>query len=271
MRNRILVLVTLLIATAWMLPHSARAEEISCAEGGACQIGDLGPGGGVVFFVDSKLNSWGRYIEVAPSGWFKGRPDPNVEPYCLERAGSYDLIPDTSPLIGAGKTNTDVLLKVCPTGPAATAREYRGGGFATWSLPSKAELNEVYYEAPTEPLNEEWYWTSTATKYGAVSAFFVPLEKWDSTFDKSNDANVRPVRHFMSRSDSVALGAQKVLAETAYASCAQMNVKFSGGISKSTSVKNKGKRTTKSPYVSAKGYSLNKKLDSDRDGIACER
>lgn len=36
---------------------------LSCAQGGACVIGDTGPGGGVVFFV----NNSGKYLEAAPA------------------------------------------------------------------------------------------------------------------------------------------------------------------------------------------------------------
>lgn len=36
---------------------------LSCAQGGSCVVGDTGPGGGVVFFVDNS----GKYLEAAPA------------------------------------------------------------------------------------------------------------------------------------------------------------------------------------------------------------
>ena len=36
----------------------------------ACQIGDTGPGGGVVFYDAGQPQPWGRYLEAAPAGWF---------------------------------------------------------------------------------------------------------------------------------------------------------------------------------------------------------
>lgn len=249
----------------------AYGDELSCADGGVCQIGDMGPGGGTVFFVSNSLNSWGRYIEAAPYGWFKGRPDPNVEPFCYEKIETLDFLPETSPAIGSGKSNTDKLVKVCPNGAAATARAYDGGGFKTWSLPSKDELTELYYELPQAGIENEWYWSSTTTKYGQVSSFYVPREKWDGTFSKSNDANVRAVRHFMTAADAQVLKEQKIAAEKSYKNCTLLNKKFPGGIAKTATTKNKGSKTKKTPYVSSKGYNLNKKLDKDKDGIVCEK
>lgn len=56
-----------------------------------------------------------------------------------------------------------------------------------------------------------------------------------------------------------------------FANCTALNKVAPGGISKSSSSKNKGGKAKQSPEVSAKGYQLNAKLDRDKDGIACER
>lgn len=40
----------------------------TCQEGGTCKIGDRGPGGGFVFYVNpDKASAGGRYLEIAPS------------------------------------------------------------------------------------------------------------------------------------------------------------------------------------------------------------
>ena len=41
----------------------------SCAKGGECRVGDIGAGGGVVFYVSSTPQWWGRYMEAAPNRW----------------------------------------------------------------------------------------------------------------------------------------------------------------------------------------------------------
>ena len=68
-------------------------------------------------------------------------------------------------------------------------------------------------------------------------------------------------------------------AATSYKTCSQMHRKYPGGVAKSKSAKNmkvsKGKRVkAKSKYkpkVSASLYAKYRKLDRDKDGIACER
>lgn len=251
-------------------------EQVPCSQGGECAVGDVGPGGGIVFYVSEKLQSWGRYIEVAPNGWNRGRPDPNVKPYCDALLDSFNY-PVTSPKIGQGQANTDTLVRVCPVGAAATARDYRGGGFNNWSLPSKEEFEEFFYEIPGVVLNEgnPWYWTSTNDQYGRNFAFYEGHEKFSHTHSASNASHVRPVRHFMTNEDQLFLAEEKErlreASERKYKNCAELNKVFSGGIAKSAGTRNKGKATKSVPYVSAKGYNLNKSLDRDKDGLVCER
>ena len=56
-----------------------------------------------------------------------------------------------------------------------------------------------------------------------------------------------------------------------YANCTALNKDYPGGVSKSSSTKNKGGKTKKMPKVSASIYAANSKMDRDKDGIACEK
>ncbi|KZM54945.1 calcium-binding protein [Aeribacillus pallidus] len=56
-----------------------------------------------------------------------------------------------------------------------------------------------------------------------------------------------------------------------FKNCTQLNKVYKGGVAKSAKVKNKGGKTRYKPYVSSSLYNANKKLDRDKDGIACER
>jgi hypothetical protein len=56
-----------------------------------------------------------------------------------------------------------------------------------------------------------------------------------------------------------------------YKNCAALNKVYSGGVAKSAKSKNKGGEIKLKPTVNAKVYDLNKALDRDKDGLACER
>lgn len=56
-----------------------------------------------------------------------------------------------------------------------------------------------------------------------------------------------------------------------FPTCSKLWSTFEGGVSQSLSVKNTGPKTKFQPTAYAAGYTRNKKLDLDRDGIACER
>jgi hypothetical protein len=56
-----------------------------------------------------------------------------------------------------------------------------------------------------------------------------------------------------------------------YKNCTELNKDYKGGVARSSSVKNKGGKTKYKPYVSKALYDANKKMDRDKDFIACER
>ncbi len=60
-------------------------------------------------------------------------------------------------------------------------------------------------------------------------------------------------------------------AQTAYKNCAALNKTFPNGVAQTAKSKNLGKGPIASPKVDAKVYLANKKLDVDKDGIACEK
>ena len=120
------------------------ASGTSCAQGGACGIGDTGPGGGIVFYVAATQQSWGRYLEAAPANWSGGADNQasNVTKWC-EATSSIDgtTMSGFYNGLGYGYSNTyDTRLNVCTGGAIYKARTYRGGGFTNWYLPNNTEL-----------------------------------------------------------------------------------------------------------------------------------
>jgi hypothetical protein len=108
----------------------------TCANGLAtCVLGNIGPGGGVVFLI-----SGGKTYEMAPKTW-SGAGDPDaVQAWCDVTsllAGTFGTA------IGTGAQNTVLMDAACTTGAGQSAADYVGGGKSDWFLPSKDELNAM--------------------------------------------------------------------------------------------------------------------------------
>ena len=106
------------------------------------QVGETGPGGGIVFYDAGAKQSWGRYLEAAPTDYQVNGSDANVYWGCQGT-----LTGATATAIGAGKDNTTKILLKCTTAGIAAdvANEYSTttAGAGQWFLPSLDELNEL--------------------------------------------------------------------------------------------------------------------------------
>jgi hypothetical protein len=127
-------------------------------------------GGGVVFYIFQSGDS--GYVSGETHGLIAAVEDQSsgIQWY----NGSYGTI-GTASAIGTGSANTDAIIAAqgaTETSYAAgLARAYTGGGYADWFLPSKDELNKMfYYEAEIN---------TTATANGG--SIFVPNYYWSST------------------------------------------------------------------------------------------
>lgn len=178
---------------------------LTCAQGGTCQIGDTGPGGGKVFYVQTPTAAapW-RYLEAAPETWFNGTTDPQMT-WCSDTVGYLASIRDgntalpTKSSIGSGYANTQIMLKNCAYGAANVAASYNGGGKSDWFLPSIDELHKLYVEEIMGGIGsggDNNYWSSS--EYGPNDN-----QAWEQSFLGPSNANnksfifyVRPVRAF---------------------------------------------------------------------------
>ena len=195
----------------------------SCAAGagatGTCVVGNTGPGGGIVFYVNEAATTGARYMEAALSGWNTGA-DPALE-WGVNTGGvdcsTLNIAGAVGTAIGTGRDNTNAITTACTAAqaPAAwAARNYTGGGLATgsWFLPSHDELNQLCRYASSEVFDAAAttctgsttpvggfhaasYWSSSQN--GATSAraqyFLNGFQYPDSKF---NSFSVRPFRAF---------------------------------------------------------------------------
>jgi hypothetical protein len=78
------------------------------------------------------------------------------------------------------------------------ARDFRGGGFSDWHLPSRGELNLVYQnlqKSGVVNLGTGWYWSSSQfSSNNAWDQYF--SDGRQGTYDKNDTGTVRAVRAF---------------------------------------------------------------------------
>ncbi len=182
----------------------------------ACGIvGETGPGGGKIFYVDLSRAAGIQCFEAAPDGW-NGGADPVADWGC---GNGTKISGATGTGIGAGKDNTDSIGWVCNeagiaarlagdyTSPAPTSK-------SDWFLPSKDELNQLCKYARGQsttaasqavvcatsdelrPGFAAWYYWSSS-QYDARHAWVQHFGSGGPVMvDKRNSDNVRPVRTF---------------------------------------------------------------------------
>ena len=180
----------------------------TCTEEGPCRVGDIGPGGGVVFFDAGRSLPWGRYLEAAPSSteavglpWhpratgvrtvFQALPWAKQQPERI--AGK---------LIGRGSANTRRAVRVYGAGSYAAryAASLVVNGKDDWFLPSHDELTLMYTVMQTadvqmDPLKRSFYWSSS--EYDLNNTWTVNF-KDGQMFDRLKDtvptASIKAIR-----------------------------------------------------------------------------
>ena len=158
-------------------------------------IGDIGPGGGRIFY-DKEDNSDGwRYLEVAPGNAFPG----NAFGGYISWATFYDNISTADP-IGTGKNNTVLIINVSPVDNASTnaakaCAAYRGpNNKKDWFLPSKDELAALYNERerPGIGITSGSFWSSSQSAIDY--AFFHDFSSGNVSYLRKDDPNTQYVR-----------------------------------------------------------------------------
>ena len=140
-----------------------------CSQGGGCEVGDTGPGGGTIFYISptvinvaTGISTGGTYLEVAPRNW-SGLSVESTTAW----AKATTSVAGTSSAIGSGAENTRLINNALTTNSVAAkiAADLTFGTKSDWFLPSTLEVKEMY-EALYLPslagnLGINNYWSST--------------------------------------------------------------------------------------------------------------
>jgi hypothetical protein len=167
----------------------------------AYKVGDTGPGGGIIFFVDRFNEYTGfTYLEVAPVGTEVQRTwATNVNSNRTTAVSGAD-----SKALGAGYQNTiDIVAQtgnVAATCAAKYCADLVSGGKSDWYLTSLAEIKMVYdvvhLNLSVGGFVYNQYWSSS--EYDATTAWNQNFQQGgQSTYPgKDYSTYVRPVRRF---------------------------------------------------------------------------
>jgi hypothetical protein len=122
------------------------------------KIGDRGPGGGFIFFVDYYDQYCGfTYLEAAPM-------DIVDVPWCNFETSIPAAAGWAAKGVGKGQANTTAMLGVCTSGAAIEAYLYSTSTKSDWFLPSLGEAKLMYnnlLEAGMGDFSHDYYWSST--------------------------------------------------------------------------------------------------------------
>ena len=186
----------------------------TCATGGYCRVGDIGPAGGLVFIDTSTARGDGRIWELAPANWSGSDDLSTAAPYC----SSDNLnLGATLLAVGGGETNTNLAKVGCLGGAVAKVNSFNQSnstGYSDWFIPNaneSAELIKVAEQAGLVFTGANWsggswgYWTSTESSNTVMVSIGGPgngSSIWNvaALVNKSESSRnfVRPVRAFKS-------------------------------------------------------------------------
>jgi hypothetical protein len=166
---------------------TAYGNELSFTTKEAYAIGDTGPGGGLVFYLDGN----GGGLEAAP----KSTEWPANQWGCINVA-----IATTGTGIGTGQANTTAIINGCSAVDIAArlCDNLVVNGFSDWFLPSKDELGLMHdnlYANGLGNFDGYRYWSSS--EQNASSAWWEAMDSGNKAYtSKPNTYFVRAVRAF---------------------------------------------------------------------------
>ena len=237
MKNRgIIQMALLMVSSSLMLlggpsNSTANAAAYTCAQGGTCVVGNVGPGGGRVFYAPgtaftmtgAPCSTTCRYLESAPL----------TGAYAIDNVTTYGLLGQVlhpaalqTSAIGSGFSNTAALVAATSTPTAAgnVAKAYRGSAnLSDWFLPSSLEISAYWASSPTDATN---YYMASNRLNDAI----VIVSRGGDYYDfYNNQRPVLPIRAFAPASAPSISLSQTTLSAVAGTAVTSYAITSSGG------------------------------------------
>jgi hypothetical protein len=136
----------------------------------------------------------------------------------------------------------------------------------TWQVTTDRTLSFQIYGTPPQLL------VSSILPVGTYTVGLTATDDAGNTTTRNISVNILAAGATPSPTPSVtATPLPNVSKAVVYKTCALLIRKYPGGVAQSYKVRNKGASMSRIPYVDSAIYKANIKLDTDKDGIACER
>lgn len=158
-------------------------------------IGDTGPAGGIIFYVDETDEFAWTYLEAAPDS------TQGFDPWGKQGTS----VAGTETAVGTGEANTATIIAAMNEAPADPdsavwiADGFSLGGYDDWFLPSKDELVLLYDNLYTPGLSDfanGIYWSSSESDAVISWSLFFADSRTPEAIAKDNGAHVRAIRSF---------------------------------------------------------------------------
>ena len=180
---------------------------IPCALGGSCKIGDLGPGGGYVFYISNTpinaatgVSDGGIYLESAPRNWNGDASSEATSSF----SSVLTSVAGTSSAIGTGAENSRLLRSALGDSATAATKALNRtfNGVSDWFVPSYNELTTMISVltplglgnfSPNRNLWSSTQSTSDSTKGNNAWSSNPPVL---NTILKTDNYFLRPIRAF---------------------------------------------------------------------------
>ena len=213
MKSKSLILLIAIFCTSISFTQPASAA--TCAEGGVCALGEIGPGGGKVFYVAATAFSSGApcgvnclYLEMAPNTWSNGTTDPSLKMQPNKQRSPANGNTRNNTAIGLGFQNTSALLSnasgISDAKEAIYSVDILTTGKTDWYIPNSLEYlaMKTYLDSCTTACanftynSGQNYWSSNYKGNGgwdfkwAISG----LDPGGPTLNNSKP--IRPIRAF---------------------------------------------------------------------------
>lgn len=181
------------------LPGTVSSQKDQDMKAGSYEVGNTGPAGGIIAYINpSDEDSW-SYLEVALPTWSGAEEDP-AYPF----GGRGVKIPDLADAVGSGMANTARIVEtltplVSLEFAAAVCDDLVLGGFDDWFLPSQEEMTIIYENLAAHNIGSfhEKKAYMTSSKGNSINAQLFSMAKGTPSWGaKTAPFLVRPVRVF---------------------------------------------------------------------------